>query len=293
MPRFSVSEISTLHAGFTEDLRAYRAAGAEGIGICEFKLEAFGRDAEALRAFRDSGLEASLCVPAVFSVLPLPHMPGPNDPRERIVAMRNGLRRLAPFAPAACVCLTGPAGGRSEADARRVVVQGLREVAQTAAELGLRLALEPVHDSIRHDWSLVSTLPETLELLEEIGEPNVGVLFDTWHLGDAPEVLEAAQRHAARIFGVHVNDRRHPTRSWKDRALPGQGTLNLPAIFAALESGGYDGWYDLEVFSDDGAFGDAYEDSLWKLPAEELARRGRAGFLQAWDQRRASRPLVR
>jgi sugar phosphate isomerase/epimerase len=287
MPRFSVCEISTLRARFNEDLRACVAAGAEGIGICEFKLPANRRDDAALAAFRDSGLNASLCVPATLSILPLPLMPGPNDPQERTAALCAGLKRLARFGPAACVCLTGPAGERLETEARRIVVQGLRAVARVAADLGLRLALEPVHPSIRHDWSLVCTLPETLELIEEIGEPNLGVLFDTWHLGDAPEVLKAARRHASRIFGVHVNDRREPTRSWKDRTFPGEGTLDLPAILGALDAGGYNGWYDLEIFSDDGAFGDVYPDSIWRLPAIEIVRRGRAGFLKAWRQRRA------
>lgn len=291
MPRFAVCEISTFHARFNEDLRACVLAGVEGIGICEFKLPASGRDAPALAAFRDSGLSASLCLPATFSILPLPWMPGPKDPRERLAAMCAGLRRLAPFGPAACVCLTGPSGGRPEAEARRIVVQGLRQVARAAAELGLRLALEPVHPSIRDDWSLVSTLPETLDLLAEVGEPNLGALFDTWHLGDAPDVLETAQRHASRIFGVHVSDRRSPTRSWCDRALPGQGTLDLPAILGALDAGGYSGWYDLEIFSDDGTFGNAYADSLWKQRAAQLVQQGRSGFLRAWRQRRV--PVTR
>ena len=41
----------------------------------------------------------------------------------------------------------------------------------------------------------------------------------------------------------------------------------------ALEAGGYDGWYDVEVMSDDGTFGDAFPDSLWALPVDEIARR--------------------
>jgi len=43
---------------------------------------------------------------------------------------------------------------------------------------------------------------------------------------------------------------------------------------------GWAGGYDLELFSDDGTFGDDFEDSLWKLPAEELARRGRRSFVE-------------
>lgn len=38
-------------------------------------------------------------------------------------------------------------------------------------------------------------------------------------------------------------------------------------------AGGYDGWFDVEVMSDNGVFGDAFPDSLWDLPLEELSRR--------------------
>jgi sugar phosphate isomerase/epimerase len=85
--------------------------------------------------------------------------------------------------------------------------------------------------------------------------------------------------------GVHVNDRRALTRSWKDRVLPGDGVIDLPAILGALEAGGYDSWFDLEIFSDNGAFGDDYPDSLWKLPPVEVVRRGHAGFRRAWEAR--------
>lgn len=284
-PRFSVCEISTLRASFEQDLTACWKGGAEGIGICEFKLRADGNDAPALAAFRESGLAATICVPATLSVLPLPLMPGPNDPTKRVAALRAGVRRLARFGPATCMCLTGPCGARSEREARRLVVEGLRTVARAAAEIGIRIGLEPVHASIRNDWTLVSTVPEALDLLAEVDEPNLGIIFDTWHLWDTPNVLKHARTHAKRFFGVHINDRREPTRSWKDRVLPGDGVIDLPAIFGALEAGGYDGWYDMEIFSDDGLFGDDYPDSLWKLPAIQVVRRGKAGFLRAWSVR--------
>jgi sugar phosphate isomerase/epimerase len=285
-PRFSVCEISTLRASFEQDLAACREGGAEGIGICEFKLPAEGNDAPALAAFRASGLAAAICVPATLSVLPLPLMPGPTDPGKRVAALCAGLRRLAKFQPATCLCLTGPRGSRSESEARRIVVDGLRTIARTAADIGIRIGLEPVQTSIKDDWTLVSTVPKTLDLLAEVGEPNLGVVFDTWHLWDTPNVLEHARSHAKRFVGVHVNDRREPTRSWKDRVLPGDGVIDLPALFGALDAGGYDGWYDMEIFSDDGSFGDDYSDSLWKLPPVEVVRRGRAGFLRAWASRR-------
>ena len=74
---------------------------------------------------------------------------------------------------------------------------------------------------------------------------------------------------------MHVNDWRGETRDWDDRALPGEGVMDLPAILGALEAGGYDGWYDMEIFS-----GEHYPDSLMKLDPAEMVRRGREGFVQ-------------
>jgi sugar phosphate isomerase/epimerase len=36
-----------------------------------------------------------------------------------------------------------------------------------------------------------------------------------------------------------------------DRALLGKGVLPLRTMFRALEAGGYRGWYELEIISDD------------------------------------------
>jgi sugar phosphate isomerase/epimerase len=85
--------------------------------------------------------------------------------------------------------------------------------------------------------------------------------------------------------GVHVNDWREPTRGWADRVLPGDGAADLPAILAALERAGWDGFYDLEIFSDNGAFGVAYPDSLWDLQPTDLAARARERFTGCWQQR--------
>ena len=143
----------------------------------------------------------------------------------------------------------------------------------------MRVALEPIHASARDDFTMVDNLPDTVDLLEEVGEP-MGILFDTWHLWDTPDVLDHIRAHAHRFPAVHVNDWRDPTRGWDDRALPGEGIMDLPAIFGALEAGGFDGWYELEIFSTE-----TYPDSLLKLDPAELVRRGKAGFMQAWEAR--------
>jgi sugar phosphate isomerase/epimerase len=120
-----------------------------------------------------------------------------------------------------------------------------------------------------------------------VGEPNLGIGFDTWHLWDTPNLFEHIRSHARRIMGVHLSDRRNPTRGWADRVLPGDGTLDLPGMLRALEAAGYDGWYDLEVLSDNGMFGNNYPDSLWQVPPVQLVSRARAAFERLWTGRRS------
>jgi len=286
-PRFSISQVSTLAASFADDLRAYTAAGADGIGVWELKLGERS-DAEALEQLAATGLGSATAVPAVPSVLPLPLLAGPEDPTERIESLCASVQRLAAFEPAAILCLTGPAGERDPVAARALVVDGLRQVAREAEAAGVRLALEPFQREGIENWSILETLSDTAELIEEVSSDAVGIQFDVWHLWNSADVLDEIPRHAHLIAGVHVNDWREPTRGWADRVLPGKGAADLPALLGALDDAGWDGFYDLEIFSDNGAFGSAYPDSLWDLDAAELARRGREAFTRCWSERRVT-----
>jgi sugar phosphate isomerase/epimerase len=267
--RIGICEFTTLGATFAEDLAAYRAAGVAGIGVCEIKL-----DDGAVDRLRESGLHATHCVPAVPSILPLPPMEGPSEPEQRVEALCASVHRLAELDPECVLFLTGPVGDRDDADA--VVREGIRAVAAAGAAAGVRVALEPIHPSQHEVFSYVHTIPHALEL---IGGEEVGILLDTWHVLDP----EAVRPYVDRVAGVHVADRREPTRSDFDRVLPGDGVLDLPSMLRVLDEGGYDGWYDVEIFSDNGAFGESFPDSLWDLDPDELARRARERLEHVWE----------
>jgi sugar phosphate isomerase/epimerase len=220
-------------------------------------------------------------VPLVPSIQPLPLLPGPEDPRERVDAILASLERLHPFGPSGIVCLTGPGD-------RATVVRGLAEVGAAAERLGLRIALEPYQRDGGELWSIVHTLGDAVELIDEVGSPAIGIQFDVWHLWNTPDLADEIEAHAGRLVGVHVNDRREPTRGWADRVLPGDGVADVPAILAALDRAGWDGFYDLEIFSDNGAFGASYPDSLWNLDPHDLAARGRDSFSRCWQERRVT-----
>jgi sugar phosphate isomerase/epimerase len=93
---------------------------------------------------------------------------------------------------------------------------------------------------------------------------DVGLMYDSWHLWREP--LEEVEWHRDRIRGVHLADWREPTRNTNDRVLPGEGAVEFGPILDALR---WDGFYDLEIFSDAELAG-----SLWQEDPRALARRG-------------------
>ena len=254
----SLSEISTVGASFEDDVRAYAAAGFDGIGIWEMKL---GDDEACLERLRSGGLHVTNCVPIVPSILPNAVIEGPDDVEERIESLCASVRRLARYEPDCVLCLTGPAGDRDESEARRVMLDGLRRVAAAAAEVGIQLGLEPIHASQRDQLSLITTIPETLELLDEAGLPDVGIMVDLWHLGDTPDVERHLAENVDRITGVHVAEH-VPARGERD--LPGERCAELMRV---LRKAGWRGAWDVEIFGvpDD-------PESFWALDIDEAAR---------------------
>ena len=250
----------------------------DGIGVWEIKLPERG-DAEALEQLEESGLGSAAAIPVVPSILPLRLMEGPDEPQQRIDAFCASLHRLAPFKPSGVVCLTGPG------DARDAVVEGLRTIGEEAARAGVRVGLEPTNRIGGEDWTMISSVSEAVELLEDADRPALGIQFDSWHVWNTSEVVEDIERSADLFVGVHIADWSGTTRSWCDRVLPGDGVADLPRVLGALDRAGWDGYYDLEIFSDNGAFGNAWPDSLWDVPGEELARRGKEAFERVWETR--------
>jgi sugar phosphate isomerase/epimerase len=250
--RLAISQITTVSQSFAGDLDAYRAAGADGIGIWEMKL----RD-DSLERFSESGLSAAAAVPAVPSILPVPLIEGPEDPADRVEAMCAGIVRLAPFEPECVLFLTGPG------ENRQAVIEGIRAIADAGREHGVPVALEPIQREFADFWTIVSSLDEAAALLEE-AEVDIGLMFDTWNLWNEP--VEEIERHRDRIRAVHIADWRKPTRNTNDRVLPGDGAIDFAPLLEALR---WDGLYDLEIFSDAELPG-----SLWREDPHELAARG-------------------
>ena len=288
-PKYSLCELAFPDTTIEEDIEIAVASGATGLSIDESKL-GDRSPADVAAALDAAGLRAAACIPAVMSFLPGEQINGPDSVAERVALMCEGVRRLAELQPTSILCLTGPAGSFPAAEARRRAAEALHELAAAADSAGVPLSFESFRHSDPQNYSIIFGLEDAVAFLAEAGLPDVPLCYDIWHLWDSsPRILELTRELAPRINVVQLNDYREPTRSWNDRVLPGDGVVNLPAIIAALREGGFGSWFDLEVFSDDGRWGQDFPDSVWKLPWQEQARRGHEGLMRAW---RASAELL-
>jgi D-psicose/D-tagatose/L-ribulose 3-epimerase len=116
----------------------------------------------------------------------------------------------------------------------------LREVADTAAPLGVTLGLEPVN---RYESCLVNTCEQAKRLKALIGRDNIRVHLDTYHMNIEEKSFYAATRLAGPdLIHYHLCE--------NDRGIPGTGLVDWDGLFRALGEMNYKGYAALESFVD-------------------------------------------
>jgi 5-keto-L-gluconate epimerase len=114
--------------------------------------------------------------------------------------------------------------GISRAQALDWVAAALGECCAAAAEAGVRIALEPIN---RYETTLINNVAEGLELIDQVGADNLGLLFDTFHANiEEPCIEESLVAAGDRLFHVHVAD--------SNRWHPGAGHVDFAKILDAL-----------------------------------------------------------
>ncbi len=113
-----------------------------------------------------------------------------------------------------------------------------RQAAEYAAKANLILAVEFLN---RFECYFLNTMADTVNYINRINRPNVGVLFDTFHANiEEKDPVGCISQYIDAIKHVHISE--------NDRGTPGKGHVNWPCTFKALRSGGYDGWLVIEAF---------------------------------------------
>lgn len=169
----------------------------------------------------------------------------------------------------------------ADADVRQRSRSHLKDVIQSAAEVGARIVAGPIYSPVGYlpgrrrtddewKWAIegyqsvsetlaandvtlaieplnrfetffLNTAADALKLCDQVNHPNVGVLFDTFHANIEEKDVPAAYR----LIAPHL---KHVHTCENDRGTPGSGHVDWPGVFSALRDVKYDGWLTIESF---------------------------------------------
>jgi sugar phosphate isomerase/epimerase len=117
------------------------------------------------------------------------------------------------------------------------LLAGLSRVARAARSAGVRIVIEPVN---RYESNWLNTVDEVLEVITRLGEDNVGLLLDTFHMNiEETDMVAALRRAQPRLWHMHVAD--------SNRRAPGMGHLQLAPIVSTLREIGYNAFLSAEI----------------------------------------------
>ncbi len=137
-------------------------------------------------------------------------------------------------------CLVGVAPKHAEASVLRATLVGnLRYAARELESAGVRLLVEPINTYDIQGFYLNRT-DQTLALFSEVGERNLWLQYDIYHMQRTEGELAATiAKHLDRIAHIQLAD--NPGRN-----EPGTGEINYDFLFHRLDELGYDGWIGCE-----------------------------------------------
>jgi sugar phosphate isomerase/epimerase len=145
-----------------------------------------------------------------------------------VVVGPSAVMKTSPLAPAA--------------DEWRWAVESIREGGEYAAAAGVDIALEPWN---RYETHFLNRLAQAIELWQELGLANGGVMGDTFHMNieeaSIPDALRAAKGLLAH---VHLAD--------SNRAVAGRGHTDFRPILRAMVDIDYRGYLSFEVMAPSG-----------------------------------------
>jgi sugar phosphate isomerase/epimerase len=242
--------------------------GIRAISPWRDQVAAVGLD-DAVRAVRSHGMTLSgYCRGGMF----------PADAARRQEVRDDNRRAVDEAAALGAVCLVLVVGGLPHFSrpgsavshdlgaARAQVEDGIAELLDYAKGAGMPLALEPLHPMYAADRACVNTLEQALDICDRLDPGRTGALgvaCDVYHVWWDPNLYrDIARAGRERLLAYHVCDWLVPTRDLlTDRGMMGDGVIELKTIRAAVEAAGFDGFCEVEIFS---------ELDWWQRPMDEV-----------------------
>jgi sugar phosphate isomerase/epimerase len=248
-------------AGWTPE-QVIDACAELGYGGVVFWRREIGKRATAIG---DHARKANL---KVVGLCRTPFLVGPLAPKPRQAMLDDFEASIDMAAGLGAEVLTIVVGGvepgtRGLGESLKRVGETVARMAPLSAERGVKLALEPLHPVYGGDRSCLVSMRDAVDLCETIGHPAVGIAVDVYHVWwDTSLDRELKRAGKDRILGYHLCDWLAETRDvLLDRGMMGDGVADLKAIRSAVESAGYDGLCEVEIFS---------ANDWWKRPPREV-----------------------
>ena len=247
LSRLCVHTITTKPWPLEQAAQQFAKAGIGGITVWRDALS--GRDiAAAGRMLRDLNLEVvSLCRGGFFPAL---------TPAGRQAAIADNLKAIdeaAALGAPMVVLVCGAIPGQSLTESRKQIRDGIAACLPHAAAAGVKLAIEPLHPMYAGDRSAINTLAQANDMAEALDSPWVGIAVDVYHLWWDPDLENQIRRCGAQgnLSAFHVCDWKTPTLDLlNDRGLMGEGCIDLRQIRGWVEAAGFQGYHEVEIFSD-------------------------------------------
>lgn len=224
----------------------YAAAGVKGITVWRDALA--GRNIRQTGdMIRSSGLSVvSLCRGGFFPSV---------DASKRKLALddnRKAIEEAAELGAPMIVLVCGADPGQSLDDSRKQIRDGIAEILPQAKAAGVKLAIEPLHPMYADTRSAVNTLGQANDMAEQLQSSLVGVAVDVYHLWWDHALQQEIKRCGdhKNLFAFHICDWNVPTTDFLwDRGLMGEGCIPVSRIRGWVEETGFDGFYEVEIFS--------------------------------------------
>jgi sugar phosphate isomerase/epimerase len=235
VPRWSVAEL----------IEGCARAGYGGVGLWRDRLDGLDLATVAKRAARLDLEITSLCRAGWFLM-------DDDGPLARIEDNRRAVDEAAALGARTLAVVCGPAGRYDLPAARRAVTESIAELADYAAEQEVTLGIEPMHPVYCGDRSVIVTLDQSLGVLGTVGRDDIGLVLDSYHLWWDPELARDVARAAGRIFAVQLADwLAPPPHPLNGRGMLGEGSIDLRAFCRLVDSTGFSGLFEVEVFNPD------------------------------------------
>ena len=248
MNRLSICENTTPGWSFEQDVKNYESAAINAIGIGYDKIRNM-RLETVENILADSGIKVSSLLLTGFFTL------NDKERQERkscIIDLNQAIELAHRLKADYLLVLSGPPRMKNGdiKKAEQITKDSLKYLAPIAESQNVKLGLEVLHPMYLDTWSAITTVEQALDIIESIDSEYVGLVLDLYHIHWDPKLSAGIKRAAGKIFGVHINDWRFPTRDMlRDRVVMGDGIIPVGRIIKEIQDTGYDGFFEVEIIS--------------------------------------------